>query len=129
MGKKSKKLKRAILEGLKEKVPLSTNRGILLSGKYPKPNSKVRRHSGRVYPKVFGTQKALDEDGILVDYVYNDWQNYRDGYRAGDRDKLRKANKKYWIDDEEVKIINEKQKKLLKRREARKIKMKQKVYK
>ena len=67
-------------------APLSNNRGRLLRESYPRPNRKTRRHSGRKYPMIFGPQRILDEEGIFVDYFWDDWGDYRDGFR--DRTRL-----------------------------------------
>lgn len=80
---RKKKLKKRILDVLGEKAKLSNNKGIFEKSQFTKPNKKVRRHSGRIYPKIFGPQRILDEEGIFVDYYWNDWFDWRDGWRHG----------------------------------------------
>ena len=98
-----KKLKKRILDALNPQKELSTDRGKFITSQFTKPNKKVRRHSGRVYPKIFGPQRVLDEEGIFVDYYWDNWVDYRDNFRdCRDRTKLRKRKGHYWIDKEEI---------------------------
>jgi len=74
-----KKIDKKIFDNLKETLSpneLSTNRGTFDRTKHKKPNSKTRRHSGRVEVYVD------DEDYPYQEKFYDDWDNYRDGSRA-----------------------------------------------
>lgn len=103
-------------------APLNLNRGRLLREKYVRPNRKDRRHSGRKYPKIFGPQKVLDEEGIFVDYYWDDWSDYRDSQR----DTSRINGGCYW--DNALWVISLLKKKLLKQKKIRKAR-KRKIYK
>lgn len=75
-----RKIDKKLLENLKEtlsKEELSTNKGNFDRTKNKKPNSKTRKHSGR--KEVF----IDDEEYPYQEMFYNDWENYRDGMRAG----------------------------------------------
>jgi hypothetical protein len=52
---------------------------------------KDRRHSGRVTPSCYGTRKEiLIEEGIEPLDFWDDWKDYRDGFRGcNDRKLLR----------------------------------------
>ncbi len=117
---KRKKARQKILDSLNEKAELSTNKGKLISTSF-KLSRKNKKHSGRIYPQIFGSQKILDEEGIFVDYYWDDWENYRDG-RRGDLDikKLRKKHGSFWQDPEEIKEINKKIEKQLMIKKAKK---------
>lgn len=78
---KSKKLKKSIIDSLRDKAPLSNNKGRVLDVTRPRPNSKDRRHSGRKYPKLFAPQRVIEDDGVFIDYYWDDWKDYRDGMR------------------------------------------------
>jgi len=45
---------------------------------------KVRRHSGRVTPRIIKPKMKYDEikeEALEPTEEYNDWENYRDGFR------------------------------------------------
>jgi len=90
-------------------------------------SSKIRRYSGRVTPRnVPGTKiSLLMRDGIEPQVFWDDWSDYRDGYR-GSKDKTRlrslfSAGAEYL----QIERWNNKIKKLIKRRQARKDKSRQ----
>ena len=47
---------------------------------------KDRRHNGYVTPKSFISGKDLEKFGITIDTFYDDWEDYRDGFRDWFRD-------------------------------------------
>ena len=52
-------------------------------------NAKARRHSGRVTPRFFGMRKEiLIEAGIEPAVCWDDWSDYRDGFRGCNDRKL-----------------------------------------
>lgn len=54
--------------------------------------SKVRRHSGRVTPRIVGSFNMAEvvEQGLEPQPFWDDWKNYRDGQRVSrDRKLLR----------------------------------------
>ncbi len=84
--------------------------------------SKVRRHSGRVTPRIVGkfNMNEVIEQGLEPRIFWDDWKNYRDGQR-GSRD--RKMLRSHYMDAGRylnVKRWNEKLKRLIARRKARK---------
>lgn len=73
---KSKKLNKKILDGLKETLSeneLSKDKGKINGTKYPKPNRKTRKHSGR--KEVY----VDDEDYPYQEVFYDIWDRYDDG--------------------------------------------------
>ena len=83
MKTKKQKLRIRILYSLKEKAPLSTNRGEFVASQFTKPNKKVRRHSGRYTPQIpqKGKFSEMVANAEEPKEEYDDWDNYRDGYR------------------------------------------------
>ncbi len=47
---------------------------------------KDRRHSGYVTPRATVSKKDLEEYDLVIDCFYDDWLNYRDGFRDWFRD-------------------------------------------
>ena len=83
-------------------------------------NQKLRRHSGRYTPRFKGKKEILIEEGIEPQTYWDDWKDYRDGFRAGkDRKMLRNEHSRLsgYFD---VKKWNNKLKRLILRRKARK---------
>lgn len=70
-----KKINKILDNAFQEKAELSTNKGRFDRTKSIKPNSKTRRHSGR--KEVF----VDDEDYPYQEVFYDDWNDYRDGFR------------------------------------------------
>ena len=74
-------------------------------------NKKDRRHSGRYAPKKAGTilnSEKQDELTQLPEEEYDDWIERRDGMRYGpDKTHIRNS-KMSCIDEEELRIQNEK---------------------
>ena len=91
---------------------------------------KNRRHSGHVTPKATISKKDLIKYDLFIDMFYDEWQNYRDGFRDwySDFKKIKRINpSKIFFNDELFKKrirMNLKQKKLLTRRKIRKYKKK-----
>lgn len=120
---KSKKLKKKILESLKEKAPLSTNRGRYLAEKYPKPSKKTRRHSGRYTPKIVNPKMKYSEiimKALEPKVEWDCWIDYRDGLR--DTKKLVNPNV-YWYDEDKEKA-KQKRNKIKKKEKIRKVRKK-----
>lgn len=81
---------------------------------------KIRRESGRVWPVLLDK-----ENSYLMQWMWDDWIDYRDSFRYDpDRTHIRKRS--WFIEPEELKRYNDKNKLLLKRREAMKSKEYQK---
>jgi len=117
--RKKKKLKR-ILDSL-EKAELSNNKGEFVRIPF-KLTKKQKRHSGRIYPKIFGPQRILDEEGIPIEDYWDNWVDIRDGWRHNrDRNHFFKKWRACCFDEEEVFQINKKIKKLRERRKIKKI--------
>jgi len=71
---KRKKIIRRVLNSL-NKAELSKDKGTILREKYPKPNSKKRRHSGR-------KRICFNDKDYPVEFDYwDDWIDYRDSFR------------------------------------------------
>ncbi len=87
-------------------------------------SQKLRRHSGRFTPKFSdkGKYSELIEDGLEPQECWDDWIDYRDGFRANnDRKHLRKISKNNFIAKYfDVDKWNQKLKKLIERRKIRK---------
>ncbi len=80
---------------------------------------KDRRHSGYVSPQATISQKELIENDLFIDEFYDDWENYRDGFRDwfGDFKKIKNIKGNKWSSCIEKRIqMNKKQEKLLLRR-------------
>ncbi len=122
---KSNRLKRRILNVLKGKAKLSTNKGEIENTQFTKPNKKIRRHSGRYTPQIPQKEKFSEMIANAEEPTeeYDDWIEYRDGSR-GDLDRTRLRNEKgnLWQDKEEVKKINKKIRKQLAIKKVKKIK-------
>ena len=119
---KNRKARQRILNSLKDRAKLSTNRGDFVSTKTPL-SKKVRRHSGRYTPIIVGKGKVseLVANAEEPQEEYDDWLEYRDGFRGDlDMKKLRKKKGSFWQDPDEIKEINEKIKKQIKIRKAKK---------
>ena len=87
---------------------------------------KDRRQNGYSTPWATVSRKALIENGLFIDYAYNDWDDYRDGFRDwfSDFKKIKKIDigyRKVYDESYDKRIrMNLKQKRLLERRKARK---------
>jgi len=84
-------------------------------------NRKKRRHSGRVTPNstIKLKKSKLIEECLEPKEMYDDWTNYRDGFRGyDDRTKLR-SDKSCFAKFLDIKRWNKKIKKLIKIRKAR----------
>ena len=89
---------------------------------------KDRRHSGYVTPKATISKHDLFREDLFINEYYDEWNNYRDGFRDWFRDfksiknvnpiRLKFNDQLY---NKRIKM-NQKQKKLLKRRKCRKMK-------
>lgn len=82
-----------------------------------------RKHSGYVTPRATMHKKDLIDNGLFLNPQYDDWLDYRDGFRDWFRDfkKIRIIKDKQWSTMLEKRIrMNQKQDKLLRRRRARK---------
>ncbi len=120
---KKRKFKEKILNALKDKAELSTDEGEIVNSKFSKLNKKARRHSGRYTPQIFekGKISEMIANAEEPKEEYDDWVEYRDGYR-GDSDgtKLMKGKGSFWQDPEEIKKRNKKIRKQLAIRKAKK---------
>jgi len=90
-------------------------------------SKKDRCRGGYVTPAATVSRKELLENDLFLQPFYDDWNDYRDGMRDWFRDfKLIKRGyrAKWWCEELVYKRIlrNQKQKKLLRRRKARKSK-------
>ena len=86
-------------------------------------NKKKRRHSGRYTPNSTLSRKELDSNSLSVNEEYDEWTNYRDGFRDCYRDfkLIKKTPTRYNTSYEQKRIKrNKKQRKLVKRRITRK---------
>lgn len=86
---------------------------------------KDRRKNGYSTPLATVSKKGLIENDLFINPVYDDWDDYRDGFRDWFRDfkKIKKIGccRKHYgeIYDKRIRM-NKKQKRLLKIRKARK---------
>lgn len=86
-------------------------------------NRKKRRHSGRVapLPTVKAKKEVLINECLEPQEFYDDWEDYRDGFR-GDNDKTKlQSENAYFAENFEVKRWNKKIKRQIKIRKARKL--------
>ncbi len=85
-------------------------------------NRKDRRHSGYFTPIATISKKELIDNNIFINPIYDDWKNYKDGFRDWFRDfkKIKKIGNKFRSKLYLKRIqMNKKQKKLLSRRRAK----------
>ena len=122
-----RKARQKILDSLNEKAVLSNDKGKLMFNKSFKLSRKNKKHSGRYTPQVSEKRKFSEMIANAEEpkEEYDDWMEYRDGYRSDlDTAKLRKNQGSFWQDPEEIKEINNKIKKQLAIRKAKKEKAK-----
>ncbi len=82
-----------------------------------------RKHSGYVTPRATMYKKDLIENGLFLNPQYDDWLDYRDGFRDWFRDfkKIKNVKNRQWSSLLEKRVrMNQKQKRLLRRRLIRK---------
>ena len=90
-------------------------------------NKKVRRKNGYVTPRLTISKKDLLEEDLFLNPHYSDWDDWRDGFREWFKDfkQIKKINprRKLFLEElyEKRVRMNKKQKKLLKRRKARRL--------
>ncbi len=126
ISRRKKKLKR-ILDELIPQRGFSTNRGNFVSTKF-KLTTKQRRHSGWVTPKICG--KPMIKYSEMIEQCleplkyWDDWTDYRDGWRHNSDEKhfFHKWRGCY-ISEEEIYRINKKIKKQIALRKAKKLKL------
>lgn len=88
-------------------------------------NKKARRHSGRITPRCYGLRKEiLIEEGIEPLPIWDDWKDYRDGFRGCDDRKSLRSKYMWGARYLNVKRWNKKLLKLILRRKDRKRKAK-----
>ena len=94
---KKQKLKKRILDSLKDKAELSTNKGNFISTNNP-ISKKVRKHSGRYTPQLSarGKYSEIIANAEEPAEEYDDWKNYKDSFR----DKTKIRNPDLFGDDE-----------------------------
>lgn len=129
-----KKIKQQVIELLKERAPMNYNKGPLLPDNYPRPNRKTRRHSGRRSPDILAPTikwKDLGDLAVEPQEYWDDWVDYRDGFRDHTRFRHDKGNVfcscgpfNNSICEKCYEALNNKLKRQLKIRKARKEKMK-----
>ena len=83
-------------------------------------NEKLRRHSGRVTPRFKGKKELLIEFGLEPQSYWDDWIDYRDGFRGCNDRKMLRNEYMFGALYFNVKRWNKKIKLLIKRRIARK---------
>ena len=91
----------------------------------PMVTQKDRRHSGYVTPRATVSKSDLIDNGLVIDPVYDDWLDYRDGFRDWFRDYKRIKNAKnknrHHLFQKRLRM-NQKQKVLLQRRKVKLLK-------
>ena len=81
------------------------------------PNKKKRRHDGWVYPVPTISKKDLEEQNLVIEPYYDEWNSSRDSFRSPfDRSQLRSENTFYGKLGEDIKSENQKLYKLKSRR-------------
>lgn len=91
---KSRRRKQAeqILRALEEAAPLNNNKGPIIRAPSPR-STKVRRHSGRRFPKIKHPQMKWSEiikEALEPQAQWDDWKDHRDSMRAIWSEKWRK---------------------------------------
>jgi hypothetical protein len=85
-------------------------------------SKKDKRNSGRVEGRLLGKNSIKIEEGIESTIFWDDWVDYRDGFRFNkDRKHLFKCVP-FVLDKDKIKKINKKLKKQIKIRKAKKLK-------
>ncbi len=82
-------------------------------------SSKLRRHSGRIVPRFIGRKEILIEQGIEPQPHWDDWVDYRDGFRGCDDRKMWRNKHMFGAKYFNVERWNKKLKTLFLRRKAR----------
>jgi len=110
--RRDKKFAMKIIEALREPAPLNDNKGRYISD-FPRAHSKKdRRHDGRVTPHIINPKmkwSEILESALLPEVFWDDWMEYRDGFRSTT-----------WMSEEDKKKKKDKIKKQTKIRKARK---------
>lgn len=83
-------------------------------------NEKLRRHSGRVTPRFKVRKELLIEQGLEPLPLWDDWVDYRDGFRGCNDRKMLRDEHMFGALYFNVRRWNKKIKLLIKRRIARK---------
>lgn len=83
--KQKKKIIEKMLDSLKDKAVLNTCPGRIIRQKYIRPTTKTRRHDGRKYPRLLYPQMLLEDAGVFTDWEWDNWTEYRDGFRDRSR--------------------------------------------
>ena len=89
-------------------------------------SKKDRRHSGRVSPRLIKgiKQKELINEGLEPQEYWDEWKDYRDGFRYNKDRKHLRSRFMTFAENLNVKKWNRKLKRLILRRRARKMKNK-----
>jgi len=92
--------------------------------------NKDRKHDGYITPRLTVSRKELEKYDMFIDIFYDDWRNYRDGFRDRFRDFKTikriccRKSKRFNGELFEKRIrMNLKQEKLLKRRKSRRLRV------
>ncbi len=81
---------------------------------------KLRRHSGRIFPRCSIRNELLNEEGLEPQPYWDNWRDYRDGFR-GNKDRTMLRNENMGLGGFfNVKRWNKKLRLLILRRKARK---------
>ena len=83
---KRKRLAKKIIDALREKAPLSTDRGKPIKDFPRKLSKKDKKRKGHVTPAITKptmTWAEIKEEGLLPEKFWDDWRDHRDGFRRG----------------------------------------------
>jgi len=83
-------------------------------------NKKLRRHSGRVTLRFEGRKELLIEECIEPQTYWDDWRDYRDGFRSCDDRKMLRNKHMRWSSHLKISQWNNKLRILINRRKQRK---------
>ena len=86
---------RALVVAISEKAKLSTFKGLFEIGFKRKPTRKNRKHSGRYTPRIDhkGKYSEMIANAEEPQEEFNEWGNYRDGFRDEEHLKWKKIGK------------------------------------
>lgn len=126
---RKQKLKKRILASL-DPAELSRDKGKVIPGKF-KLSRKDKKHSGRYTPivpqkKKFSEMIANAEEPVEE---YDDWMNYRDGFRDSFRDRTKIEDPNIFKDEENKEISRKRNLKIKKQLAIRKAKKDKKMLK
>lgn len=83
---------------------------------------KLRRHSGRIIPRFKGRKEILIEQGLEPQPYWDDWRDYKDGFRGCNDRKMLRSRHMFGAEYFDVDKWNKKLKLIIQRRKVKQFK-------